>query len=134
MDVATSSSVSADEYDDADYVATSSGYRVRVPKQWDRKGKAGADVLWEDPNRRWEHLQCSAPEFTHSAILSSANTGLSCTSSATPTIMTHAFDCRSTAVGVTVNPVRVKSIEEFGTLDVVGEKLLDAERKKVCAH
>jgi hypothetical protein len=40
---------------------------------------------------------------------------------------------RSTSLGVTVNPVRVARIQDFGTLDVVGERLLDAERKKVRA-
>jgi len=38
---------------------------------------------------------------------------------------------RSTSVGVTVSPVRVASIEQFGDLEAVGQRLLDAERKKV---
>jgi hypothetical protein len=38
---------------------------------------------------------------------------------------------RSTSVGVTVSPVRVASIEQFGDLEAVGKRLLDAERKKV---
>jgi hypothetical protein len=38
---------------------------------------------------------------------------------------------RSTSVGVTVSPVRVASIEQFGDLQAVGKRLLDAERKKV---
>ncbi|GIL52722.1 hypothetical protein Vafri_8513 [Volvox africanus] len=37
---------------------------------------------------------------------------------------------RSTSVGVTVNPVKVTSIEQFGALGEVGEKLLQAEKKK----
>ncbi|KAG1671149.1 hypothetical protein FOA52_005403 [Chlamydomonas sp. UWO 241] len=37
---------------------------------------------------------------------------------------------RSTSLGVTVNPVRVADITAFGSLAAVGEKLLDAERKK----
>ncbi|KAG2434027.1 hypothetical protein HXX76_007756 [Chlamydomonas incerta] len=37
---------------------------------------------------------------------------------------------RSTAVGVTVNPVKVASIDQFGSLAEVGDKLLEAERKK----
>jgi len=37
---------------------------------------------------------------------------------------------RSSSVGVTVNPVRVKCIELFGPLESVGTRLLDAERKK----
>lgn len=38
---------------------------------------------------------------------------------------------RSSSVGVTVSPVRVASIEQFGDLEAVGKRLLDAERKKV---
>ncbi len=34
-------------------------------------------------------------------------------------------------MGVTVNRVRVRSIEDFGSVDVVGTRLLEAERKKV---
>ncbi|KAG2453834.1 hypothetical protein HYH02_002041 [Chlamydomonas schloesseri] len=37
---------------------------------------------------------------------------------------------RSTSVGVTVNPVKVASIDKFGSLAEVGDKLLEAERKK----
>lgn len=39
---------------------------------------------------------------------------------------------RSTSVGITVNPVKVVSLEQFGRLGEVGEKLLAAERNKVC--
>eukprot|EP00775_Hariotina_reticulata_P002499 gene2499-2803_t len=37
---------------------------------------------------------------------------------------------RSTSIGVTVSPVRVSSIEQFGDLAAVGQRLLDVERKK----
>ncbi|GIL79873.1 hypothetical protein Vretifemale_9042 [Volvox reticuliferus] len=63
-------------------------YSLMVPSSWDVKGKAGADVLFEDPLRR------------------------------------------STSVGVTVNPVKVASIQQFGTLGDIGDKLLQAEKKK----
>jgi hypothetical protein len=37
-------------------------------------------------------------------------------------------------VGITVNPVRrVKTLEEFGSLDDVAQKLLEAEKKKAGA-
>lgn len=39
---------------------------------------------------------------------------------------------RSTSVGVTVSPVRIASIEQFGDLATVGQRLLEAEGKKVC--
>lgn len=38
---------------------------------------------------------------------------------------------RSTSVGITVSPVRVVNIQQFGTLEDVGRKLLEAEKKKV---
>uniref|UniRef100_A0A383VVC7 PsbP C-terminal domain-containing protein n=1 Tax=Tetradesmus obliquus TaxID=3088 RepID=A0A383VVC7_TETOB len=70
------------------YVNSQQQYKLSVPAGWDRRDKAGADVLFEDPGRR------------------------------------------STSVGVTVSPVRVASIEQFGDLEAVGQRLLDAERKK----
>ncbi|KXZ55621.1 hypothetical protein GPECTOR_2g1171 [Gonium pectorale] len=71
-----------------EYVNAKQQYRLLVPAAWEAKGKAGADVLFEDPSRR------------------------------------------STSLGITVNPVKVASIEQFGGLQDVGDKLLDAERKK----
>jgi hypothetical protein len=38
---------------------------------------------------------------------------------------------RGNTIGVVVNPVRIASLKDFGTPDVVAEKLLAAERKKV---
>lgn len=71
------------------------------------------------------------------AFLQQAPVALSrCPDVRTPT-PTHQLYCahprlhRSTSVGVTVNPVRVDRIEAFGTLDLVGQRLLEAERKKV---
>ena len=52
-------------------------------------GKAGADILFLDPERK------------------------------------------STTVGVTVSPVRIASLEQFGDVTTVGKRLLDAERAKV---
>jgi hypothetical protein len=37
---------------------------------------------------------------------------------------------RSTSVGVTVSPVRVESIEKFGSLEAVGRRLLETEAQK----
>lgn len=34
-------------------------------------------------------------------------------------------------IGVTVSPVRIKSLEQFGDLSAVGDRLLAAERSKV---
>lgn len=64
------------------------GYCLELPTSWEQTGKAGADVLFEDPIRR------------------------------------------STSVGVTISPVRVQSIIEFGSLEDVGQKLLRAEKIK----
>ena len=41
---------------------------------------------------------------------------------------------RSSTIGVVVNPVRIKSLRDFGSVDVVAQKLIAAERKKVGAH
>ena len=38
---------------------------------------------------------------------------------------------KGTTLGVTVTPVRIASLEQFGSVDSVGEKLLSAERAKV---
>ena len=65
-----------------------SGYSLSLPASYERKGKAGADVLFEDPTRR------------------------------------------STSVGVSVSPVRVKDLEAFGTLDFVVGRLLEVEKAK----
>ena len=35
-----------------------------------------------------------------------------------------------TEVGITVSPIRIKSLEQFGTPQFVGDKLLGAERSK----
>ena len=34
-------------------------------------------------------------------------------------------------VGVTVSPIRIRSLEQFGNLAAVGDRLLAAERSKV---
>jgi hypothetical protein len=61
-----------------------------VSHQWGPiAGKAGADVLFVDPERK------------------------------------------STTVGVTVSPVRIASLAQFGDVAAVGQRLLGAERAKV---
>ncbi len=40
---------------------------------------------------------------------------------------------RSTNVGVTVSPVRIAALEQFGDVDAVAERLLGAERAKASA-
>ena len=39
---------------------------------------------------------------------------------------------KGTNLGVTVTPVRISSLEQFGSIDAIGEKLLNVERSKVC--
>lgn len=41
-------------------------------------------------------------------------------------------EIRGNNIGVTVNPVRIASLKAFGTVDDVTEKLIQAERDKVC--
>jgi hypothetical protein len=38
--------------DGGEFVNAKQGYQLRVPEGWALKGKAGADALWEDPQRR----------------------------------------------------------------------------------
>lgn len=64
-------------------------YQLQLPAGWQQKQKAGADALFEDPERK------------------------------------------SSNIGVTVAPVRVKTLQEFGDIDVVADKLLAAEQNKV---
>ena len=40
-------------------------------------------------------------------------------------------DRKSTTVGVTVSPVRIASLQQFGDVAAVGKRLLDTERAKV---
>jgi hypothetical protein len=96
LQLASSRRASADEApatmasgDLTDFVNPQQGYSLRIPSTWDRKDKAGADVLFENPEKK------------------------------------------STNVGITVTPVRVNTIEKFGTVESVGEKLLGAEKAKV---
>ncbi len=38
---------------------------------------------------------------------------------------------RGNTIGVVVNPVRIASLKDFGSLDEVADKLIAAERRKV---
>lgn len=70
------------------YVSTAQGYSLLRPASWEEKSKAGADVLFLDPQQK------------------------------------------SSTLGVTVFPVTVPSLEKFGSIADVGEKLLGAEKAK----
>lgn len=39
----------------------------------------------------------------------------------------------SNNIGVVVNPVRLSSLKDFGTPQFVADKLIQAERRKVCS-
>ena len=41
---------------------------------------------------------------------------------------------RSTSIGVTCNPVRIKSLEAFGSLGEIGARLIETEVKKESTH
>jgi hypothetical protein len=68
-----------------------------------------------------------------------ANTDMSCMHTSSPSpppppgadVLFEDPGRRSTSVGVTVSPVRVASLEQFGDLGRVGAALLDSEGKKV---
>lgn len=70
------------------YTDVQKRYQLRPPAGWKKGSKAGADVLFEDP------------------------------------------DAKGTNLGVTVTPVRIKSLQQFGSVESVGEKLLNVEREK----
>lgn len=70
------------------YVDEKEGFILLKPTQWTKVEKAGATVLFEDPQSKGNN------------------------------------------VGVVVNPVRIKSLSEFGTVDIVADKLLQAEKRK----
>jgi hypothetical protein len=40
-------------------------------------------------------------------------------------------ETRGNTIGVVVNPVRIASLKDFGSLDEVADKLIAAERRKV---
>eukprot|EP00897_Mesotaenium_endlicherianum_P005366 jgi/Mesen1/4858/ME000244S04034 len=70
------------------YLDSAEGFTLLRPSSWQKVEKAGATLLFEDPEKR------------------------------------------SSTIGVVVNPVRIPSLREFGSVDDVAEKLLRAERKK----
>ncbi|MCO5568810.1 hypothetical protein L7F22_022510 [Adiantum nelumboides] len=70
------------------YVDEKEGFTVLKPSQWSKIEKAGATVLFEDPQSKGNNI------------------------------------------GVVVNPVRISSLSEFGTVDIVADKLLQAEKRK----
>eukprot|EP00250_Pteridium_aquilinum_P034042 c6927_g1_i1 orf=92-1024(-) len=70
------------------YIDEKEGFTVLKPTQWNKIDKAGATVLFEDPQSKGNN------------------------------------------VGVVVNPVKISSLSEFGTVDVVADKLLQAEKRK----
>ena len=41
---------------------------------------------------------------------------------------------RSTTVGVTVNPIKIAGLEQFGDVETVRKKLVDTEKQKVSAY
>ena len=72
-----------------EYVNNKQGYRINRPSSWEQTSKAGADVLFTDPQRK------------------------------------------STTVGVTVNPIKIAGLEQFGDVTTVREKLINTEKQKV---
>jgi hypothetical protein len=125
------------------YANTAQVYSLRVPPDWERKEKAGAGAGQAGAavggGTRGEGGEGRASPPRVVGAPSWLRGWVSCDQ---PTITPGAdvlFEDprrRSTSVGVTVSPVRVTSIDKFGDLAAVGQRLLDAERKKVwrCAR
>ncbi|ESQ51343.1 hypothetical protein EUTSA_v10017176mg [Eutrema salsugineum] len=70
------------------YTDSKDGFTLLVPSSWIKVEKAGANVLFEEPEKR------------------------------------------SNNIGVVVSPVRIKSLEDFGTPQFVADKLINAEKRK----
>ncbi|KAG2295784.1 hypothetical protein Bca4012_002794 [Brassica carinata] len=70
------------------YTDSKDGFTLLVPYSWTKVEKAGANVLFEEPEKR------------------------------------------SNNIGVVVSPVRIKSLEDFGTPQFVADKLINAEKRK----
>jgi hypothetical protein len=71
-----------------EYTSADEEYRIQRPSAWEQVNKAGADVLFRDPQ------------------------------------------VKKATLGVTVLPVRIATLGEFGSLEQVAEKLASAERAK----
>jgi len=71
-----------------EYRSADEGYGIQRPSAWEQVNKAGADVLFRDPQ------------------------------------------VKKATLGVTVLPVRIATLGEFGSLEQVAEKLVSAERAK----
>ncbi|KAJ0260116.1 PsbP domain-containing protein 2 [Hirschfeldia incana] len=70
------------------YTDPKDGFTLLVPSSWIKVEKAGANVLFEEPDKR------------------------------------------SNNIGVVVSPVRIKSLQDFGSPQFVAEKLINAEKRK----
>ncbi|KFK36573.1 hypothetical protein AALP_AA4G141200 [Arabis alpina] len=71
-----------------EYTDSNNGFTLLVPSSWIKVEKAGANVLFEEQEKR------------------------------------------SNNIGVVVSPVRIKSLEDFGTPQFVADKLINAEKRK----
>ncbi|CAH2060250.1 unnamed protein product, partial [Thlaspi arvense] len=81
-------SITDDSGDLERYTDSKDDFTLLVPSSWIKVEKAGANVLFEEPEKR------------------------------------------SNNIGVVVSPVRIKSLEDFGTPQFVADKLINAEKRK----
>ena len=54
------------------------------------------------------------------------------TSKAGADVLFQSPEEKGTNLGVTITPVRIDSLAKFGSLDIVGQRMLNVERGKVC--
>jgi hypothetical protein len=103
-------------------------YSLAAPQGWERVEKAGADVLFEDPSRRSTSIGVTARRV-HAAWQ------LPCIGMAWAAYLLQSRQPKlCTYLEAQVNPVRIKSLRDFGTLDAVCERLLAAERAKASSR
>ncbi len=93
-----------------EYVNVKEGYRLQRPAAWEQTSKAGAQLGTATRRRRVRALHAQRAPPAGADVL---------------------FVGGGTEVGITVSPIRIRSLEQFGTPQFVGDKLIGAERAKV---
>ena len=101
------------------YSSSKEGYRLSIPSSWEETSKSGARAVlaccmsWH-PSRYPGGACLSKPLFGPGAD-----------------VLFVEPRSKAADVGITVSPIRIRSLEQFGDLAAVGNRLLSAERSKV---
>jgi len=115
----TSTACTADNEASSDlqiYFNKKQGYRFQIPSDWQKTDKSGI-------NR--------ALMFYGSQSVGRLSRMLSNLGVAGADVLFVEPKGKAADIGVTVSPIRIRSLEQFGDLATVGERLLAVERGKV---